>query len=166
MINDKYFMYFAIKQAMKSIQLGGYPFGCCLVDPDKKCVYYAQVSENVNNKLGHAELELFQHMIVNLQSSTLRGYTLYTTSFPCLMCMGAALWMQISRIVYIYDLEHARKYGFNEVIYSMDQILKDKLGKVVVEELKDFKYNDIFSFWKNKNRILYKILCEESEDNV
>jgi len=40
----------------------------------------------------HAEVRTIRHATKKLKSTSLAGYTLYTTCEPCPMCMSTALW--------------------------------------------------------------------------
>lgn len=48
----------------------------------------------------HAELRAIRKACKKLRSTSLRGYTLYTTCEPCPMCMGAILWSGVDRVVF------------------------------------------------------------------
>jgi len=48
----------------------------------------------------HAEVRAIRKATKLLRKLSLAGYTLYTTCEPCPMCMSAALWANIDRVVY------------------------------------------------------------------
>lgn len=48
----------------------------------------------------HAEVRAIRKATKLLKKISLAGYTLYTTCEPCPMCMSAALWANIDRVVY------------------------------------------------------------------
>ncbi len=48
----------------------------------------------------HAEVRAIRKATRLLRKTSLAGYTLYTTCEPCPMCMSAALWSGIDRVVY------------------------------------------------------------------
>lgn len=48
----------------------------------------------------HAEVRAIRKAAKLLKQVSLAGYTLYTTCEPCPMCMSAALWANIDRVVY------------------------------------------------------------------
>lgn len=60
----------------------------------------------LNNVMGeydpssHAEVRAIRLATKKLRNISLAGYTLYTTCEPCPMCMGAALWAGLDRVVY------------------------------------------------------------------
>ncbi len=55
----------------------------------------------------HAEVRAIRLAAKKLKSVSLAGYTLYTTCEPCPMCMSAALWAELDRVVYGATIEDA-----------------------------------------------------------
>ena len=45
---------------------------------------------------------------------SLEGMTLYASCEPCPMCIGAALWARLDRVVYAADREDAARGGFDD----------------------------------------------------
>jgi tRNA(adenine34) deaminase len=70
----------------------------------------------LNNVLGefdpssHAEVRAIRRATKKLKSVSLAGYTLYTTCEPCPMCMSAALWARMDRVVYGATIEDANRF--------------------------------------------------------
>lgn len=91
----------AIKQAKMAHHRGDYAIGACIVDNNNKIV--VQGGNRVKTKRDstkHVELELLQYSVGMLDNHYLEGYTLYSTHAPCPMCLTAAVWSKISRVVY------------------------------------------------------------------
>src|SRR5271167_4034549 len=59
----------------------------------------------------HAEVRTIRLACHELGSSSLRGYTLYTTCEPCPMCMACALWAGLDRVVYGATIADASRFG-------------------------------------------------------
>jgi tRNA(Arg) A34 adenosine deaminase TadA len=55
----------------------------------------------------HAEVRAIRMATKRLKKISLAGYTLYTTCEPCPMCMSAALWSALDRVVYGATIEDA-----------------------------------------------------------
>lgn len=53
-----------------------------------------------NDPTAHAEMEAIRDAARRLRSRDLSGCVLVSTSRPCRMCEGAAMWASISRMVY------------------------------------------------------------------
>jgi tRNA(Arg) A34 adenosine deaminase TadA len=58
----------------------------------------------------HAEVKAIRLATKRLKSLSLAGYTLYTTCEPCPMCMSAALWAGVDRVVYGATIEDANRH--------------------------------------------------------
>lgn len=58
----------------------------------------------------HAEVRAIRLATKKLKQTSLAGYTLYTTCEPCPMCMSAALWSGLDRVVYGATIEDANRH--------------------------------------------------------
>jgi len=59
----------------------------------------------------HGEIHAIRLACQKLQSSSLHGYTLYTTCEPCPMCMACCVWSNIDRVVYGATIDDAARFG-------------------------------------------------------
>jgi tRNA(Arg) A34 adenosine deaminase TadA len=58
----------------------------------------------------HAEVRAIRLATKRLKTLSLAGYTLYTTCEPCSMCMSAALWARVDRVVYGATIADASRH--------------------------------------------------------
>jgi tRNA(Arg) A34 adenosine deaminase TadA len=58
----------------------------------------------------HAEVRAIRLATKRLKTLSLAGYTLYTTCEPCPMCMSAALWAGLDRVVYGATIADANRH--------------------------------------------------------
>jgi len=58
----------------------------------------------------HAEVRAIRMATKRLRNLSLAGFTLYTTCEPCPMCMSAALWAGLDRVVYGATIEDANRH--------------------------------------------------------
>ena len=58
----------------------------------------------------HAEVRAIRLATRRLKRLSLAGFTLYTTCEPCPMCMSAAVWAGIDRVVYGATIEDANRH--------------------------------------------------------
>jgi tRNA(Arg) A34 adenosine deaminase TadA len=58
----------------------------------------------------HAEVRAIRKATKRLKRLSLAGYTLYTTCEACPMCMSAALWAGLDRVVYGATIEDANRH--------------------------------------------------------
>jgi tRNA(Arg) A34 adenosine deaminase TadA len=63
-----------------------------------------------NDPSAHAEVRAIRLVARRLKQVSLSGYTLYTTCEPCPMCMSAALWAGLDRVVYGATIEDANRH--------------------------------------------------------
>ena len=126
----------------------GGPFGAVIVKDNK---IIGKGSNNVlknNDPTAHAEIMAIRDACNNVGSYDLNGCTLYTSCYPCPMCLSAIIWSNIKEVYYGNTKEDAEKIGFRDnFIYeylkefstdtiTMKQIDRDETIKVFNE------YND------------------------
>lgn len=118
---DTTFMYEAIKEAYDGIYNGeGGPFGCVIVK-DSKIVGrgHNQVVSN-HDPTCHGEMQAIRDACKNLGTFNLSGCVLYTTAYPCPMCLGAMQWANISQCYYGCNLEDTESIGFRDNKFYKD----------------------------------------------
>jgi tRNA(Arg) A34 adenosine deaminase TadA len=88
------------------------PFGALIVatDSGKTLMRALNAVRSENDPSSHAELRTVRKATRKLKSTSLRGYTLYSTCEPCPMCMANALWAGIDRVVYGATIEDANRH--------------------------------------------------------
>ena len=68
----------------------------------------------------HGEVRTIRLACQKLGSSSLRGYTLYTTCEPCPMCMACCLWAALDRVVYGATIADAARFGHQILIPAVE----------------------------------------------
>ena len=108
------------------IDNSGGPFGAVVV---KSGVIIGRGSNNVirdNDPTAHAEIMAIRDACKNIKSFDLTGCSIYTTCYPCPMCLSAIIWSNIKKVYYGNTKEDAANIGFrDEFIYEYI----DKLAK-------------------------------------
>jgi len=69
----------------------------------------------------HAEVRAIRLATRRLKQISLVGYTLYTTCEPCPMCMSAALWAGIDRVVFGATIADANRHC-NQIQISATEV--------------------------------------------
>jgi tRNA(Arg) A34 adenosine deaminase TadA len=69
----------------------------------------------------HAEVRAIRLAAKKLRKISLAGYTLYSTCEPCPMCMSAALWAGLDRVVYGATIEDATRHC-NQILISAREV--------------------------------------------
>lgn len=126
------FMKQAFKEAQRGINAGhGGPFGAVIV---QKGEIIAKGHNHVIAKQDptcHGEIEAIRKACKELGTFDLSGCELYTTGYPCPMCMGAILWANIDKVYYGCNTLDAEDIGFRDKIF--EEKLNDKDTTFCVE---------------------------------
>ena len=126
------FMKLAIKEAKKGITKGhGGPFGTVIVKGGAVIGKgHNQVIKN-NDPTCHGEMMAIHDACKRLGTFDLSGAVLYTTGYPCPMCLGAILWANIDKVYYGCNTQDAEDIGFRDkMFYELDE---DKKQQFIVE---------------------------------
>ncbi|MBP3255842.1 MAG: nucleoside deaminase [Clostridia bacterium] len=106
----------------------GGPFGACIVKDGKVIGKGSNhVLEN-NDPTAHAEVMAIREACKNIRSYDLDGCELYTSCFPCPMCLSAIVWSNIKKVYYGNTKEDAANIGFrDDMIYNFINDLKENI---------------------------------------
>jgi tRNA(Arg) A34 adenosine deaminase TadA len=140
-------MRLAIAAARENVvrETGG-PFGAAIVERDTGRVVAVGMNSVVrlNNSTLHAEIVAFMMAQQRVASYTLRvpggrTHDIYTSCEPCAMCLGAALWSGVRRVVYGAAREDAARLDFEEgpVFEASYQYVEERGLEVVGPLLRD-----------------------------
>lgn len=132
----------------------GGPFGAVVVRND----FVVGVGNNHvlknNDPTAHAEIMAIRNACENLGTYDLSGCQLYTSCYPCPMCLSAIIWANIKEVYYGNTKEDAANIGFrDDMIYNFINTLNDKDSKSDVLETIPMDRNitiETFNLFKNK----------------
>lgn len=138
----------------------GGPFGACVVKGGT--VVGKGINRVIKNQdpTAHAEIVAIREACKKLGTNDLSGCALYTSCFPCPMCLAASIWANIKVIYYANTKEDADKIGFrDDFIYEyIDKLAKGTIDKKVLN-LKSLNREDaikVFEQYSNdENKITY-----------
>ena len=106
----------------------GGPFGACIVKEGK---IIGRGSNHVlanNDPTAHAEVMAIRDACKNINSYDLSGCELYTSCYPCPMCLSAIIWSNIKKVYYGNTKEDAADIGFR------DDFIYDFINKLSLNE--------------------------------
>jgi tRNA(adenine34) deaminase len=88
------------------------PFGAAIIHTNSGTVLLCALNavRQESDPSAHAEVRAIRKATKRLKQISLAGYTLYTTCEPCPMCMSAALWAGLDRVVYGATIEDANRH--------------------------------------------------------
>ena len=97
----------------------GGPFGACIVKNGKIIGKGSNHVLSNNDPTAHAEIVAIRDACKNINSYDLSDCELYTTCYPCPMCLSAFIWANIKKVYYGNTKEDAANIGFRDnYIYS------------------------------------------------
>lgn len=105
----------AVNQAQKTMSEGlGGPFGACIIDPDGKVYVSSNTVLGSHDPTAHAEVNVIREACRKKGTHDLTGCILYTSCYPCPMCLSAIIWANIKEVYYGASPEDAAKIGFRD----------------------------------------------------
>ena len=116
-----------------STNAGG-PFGAVVVKDGK---IIGRGSNHVladHDPTAHAEVMAIRDACANIGAHDLTGCELYTSCYPCPMCLSAVIWSNITTVYYGNTKEDAEAIGFRDsFIYKLfDDLKNDKASTEVL----------------------------------
>lgn len=135
----------------------GGPFGACIVKDGK---ILGKGSNNVlsnNDPTAHAEIVAIREACQNLNSYDLSGCELYSTCYPCPMCLSATIWANIKKVYYGNTKEDAAKIGFrDDMIYDFIKNSSNDSNLLDLERIDKEETIKTFNEFDEKNdKIIY-----------
>ena len=117
---DDQFLARAIELARQGSASGeGGPFGAVIVRDGQIIAEGWNRVVASHDPTAHAEISAIRSACAGLDHFRLHGCTLYTSSEPCPMCLSAAYWARIERIVFANSRAQAAAIGFcDDELYS------------------------------------------------
>jgi guanine deaminase len=104
----------AVALAVENVAAGGGPFGAVVV---RDGVVLAEGQNRVTRDLdptAHAEVVAIRAAAKAAGDFSLAGATLYSSCEPCPLCLSAALWARVDRVVFAADRDDAARGGFDD----------------------------------------------------
>ena len=97
----------------------GGPFGACIVKNGKIIGKGSNHVLSNNDPTAHAEIVAIRDACKNINTFDLSGCELYTSCYPCPMCLFAIIWSNIKKVYYGNTKEDAANIGFrDDYIYN------------------------------------------------
>ena len=111
----------------------GGPFGACVVKDGKIIGKGSNHVLSNNDPTAHAEIMAIRDACRNINSYDLNDCELYTSCYPCPMCLSATIWSNIKKVYYGNTKQDATNIGFrDDYIYKYikdltDNVMKDEI---------------------------------------
>ena len=138
----------------------GGPFGAVVVKNGK---IIGRASNSVlknNDPTAHAEIMAIRDACKKIKSYDLSGCELYTSCYPCPMCLAAIIWSNIHVVYYGNTKKDAAHIGFrDDFIYEYFKTLANNKQNTKILKLKPLNRQEsktVFDYFeKQKNKTIY-----------
>ena len=129
---DKYYIDIAIEISKNA----KYPYGAIVVKDGEIIGRSDDKTLMETSMYSHAELEAIESASKNKNLyGDLKGAAMYVSCEPCMMCMGAILYEEFSKIVYAATLQDSNDNYCPEMITNIDELAK--YGNSEIEIIKE-----------------------------
>ena len=134
----------------------GGPFGACIVKDGIVISRGRNMVLKTNDPTAHAEVMAIRDACAKTGSYDLSGCALYTTCYPCPMCMSATIWANIKKVYYGNTKEDAAAIGFrDDYIYDFIKGV-NKESVIDLEQLdRDETIKTFDSFGSDEGKTIY-----------
>ena len=148
-MTDPQFLQQAIDLAAEHMRaLDGGPFGAVIVRENKIVARGWNKVTSSNDPTAHAEVTAIRAAAQALGSFVLGGCVLYTSCEPCPMCLGAAYWARVDRIVYAATRADAAGIGFDDEELYRELALPTTARKLPMQQLLHDEAVEVFEEWR------------------
>lgn len=138
----------------------GTPFGACVV---KDGIIIGRGKNQVlstNDPTAHAEVMAIRDACRNISSYDLSECELYTSCYPCPMCLSAIIWSNIKKVYYGNTKEDAKNIGFrDDFIYEYINNLSKNIQDENILNLKcidrEETIKEFNEFMNKEDKIIY-----------
>ncbi len=138
----------------------GGPFGACVVKDGEIIGKGINRVIKENDPTAHAEITAIRNACKKLGTYDLTGCELYTSCYPCPMCLSAIIWSNIKKVYYANTKEDAADIGFrDDFIYDYLEKLTNNIQDNSVLNLKSMNREEALEVFKryeeDKDKIVY-----------
>ncbi|MFW5832472.1 MAG: nucleoside deaminase [Pseudomonadota bacterium] len=138
----------AIDLAVANVTAGGGPFGAVVVK-DGRIV--AEGGNRVTADLdptAHAEIQAIRAACRALGTFSLEGCVLYSSCEPCPMCLAAAHWARLDRVVFAADRHDAAAADFDDAVLYDEVARPLEARRLTIRQLRLPTADAPFAAWR------------------
>ena len=138
----------------------GGPFGACVVKDGKIIGKGINKVIKNNDPTAHAEIVAIRDACRTLKSHDLSECEIYTSCYPCPMCLSAIIWANIKKVYYGNTKEDAANIGFrDDYIYEYIEKLSKNIEDNEILNLKSMNREEAIKvferYQQDKDKITY-----------
>ena len=124
-------------------------FGCVIVKDGEIVGQGYNTVTSDNDPTCHGEVNAIRNTCKNLNTFDLSGCELYTSAYPCPMCLGAIMWSNIKTVYYGATPKDTSDIGFRDnFMYEWLRLQKEETLKMIQIDRKECI--EVQQMWLNK----------------
>jgi guanine deaminase len=146
---DARFMRRAVELAAEHMRakVGG-PFGAIITRGSAVVAEGWNQVTSTNDPTAHAEVVAIRKAAAAVGSFSLAGCVLYTSCEPCPMCLTAAYWARVDRIVFAASRADAADAGFDDEAFYREVQVPISERAIPTEQTLQAEAVQVFQEWK------------------
>lgn len=121
-----------MKLALQEAKQGDAPYGAVIVKDNEVIIKAHNTVQRDKDPSAHAEINAIRLLTAKLQTTSLEGYTLYTTGEPCPMCATACVWAGIYEIVFGASIGDLIASNQSQINIDCEQVIAQGFRKIKV----------------------------------
>jgi tRNA(Arg) A34 adenosine deaminase TadA len=134
----------------------GGPFGAVIARGGEVIANGWNKVTSTNDPTAHAEVTAIRAAAAQLGTFSLQGCVLYSSCEPCPMCLGAAYWARVDRIVFAGTRADAALAGFDDEELYRELALPLASRRVPMEQLLRDQAVEVFDEWRRMpGKVIY-----------
>lgn len=146
---DLDFLRIAIELAAQHMRAkDGGPFGAIITRGAETIAQGWNEVTSINDPTAHAEITAIRAAARTAGSFQLRGCVLYSSCEPCPMCLGAAYWARLDRIVFAGTRADASAAGFDDAEIYAELSRPPLERKLPMQEAMRDRAIELFAEWR------------------
>src|SRR5580698_10314804 len=143
------FMKRAIDLATENVRsaVGG-PFAALIVKDGVLVAEAANTVTATNDPAAHGEINAIRKACAALNTFSLKGCEMYTSSEPCPMCLAASYWAHLEVVYFGNDCEAAARAGFGDAFLYHEFKLDREARTLPAKQLMQDEAWESFQVWQ------------------
>jgi tRNA(Arg) A34 adenosine deaminase TadA len=134
----------------------GGPFGAVVARDGAIVARGWNAVTSTNDPTAHAEVVAIRRACRKLETFSLAGCVLYASCEPCPMCLAAAYWARVDRLVFAATREDAARAGFDDALIYREVPLPPEARSLPTDHLLRSEAIAVFEEWLAKpDRVQY-----------
>ena len=148
-MNDKDYIKLAIEKAKESVEQGGFPAGAVVVKDGEIIARGISIGNLLHDPTSHCEISAIREACKNTNDKLLDGAIMYSSLEPCMMCLAASMWANVSKIIYACGKSRVATefYGGNYKTSDLNNYFLNKIEIIQDPEFEDASL-EVVSLWE------------------